>query len=153
MTRTHFSIKVDIAATQPLVWAAMADVARWPEWTESISGVKLLSPGPLQVGSRVRIQQPKLPAAYWRVTELKPGGRFTWISRAPGVRVTARHMVEAIPAGTHVTLSIEYSGWLGVLLARWIGELNDRYLAMEASGLKARCTELAARLASEYKPV
>jgi hypothetical protein len=29
------------------------------------------------------------------------------------------------------------------------GELNDRYLTMEASGMKARCTQLAARVAWE----
>jgi uncharacterized membrane protein len=150
MTRTHFSITTDIPTPLALVWSVLADVAHWPEWTESVSRVKMLSPGLLQVGSRVRIHQPKLPPAYWRVTELDPGASFTWISRAPGVRVTARHMVEAIPAGTHVTLSVHYGGWMAGLLARWTGELNDRYLAMEAGGLKARCAELAARLVSEH---
>jgi hypothetical protein len=42
-----------------------------------------------------------------------------------------------------VTLAIRYEGWLGGLLARWIGDLNERYLTMEANGLMARCTELA----------
>lgn len=127
----------------------MADVARWPEWTESVSRVKMLSPGRLQVGSRVRIHQPKLPPAYWRVTELNPGTSFTWVSHAPGVRVTACHNAGTIAFGTRVTLSIHYAGWLGSLVARWVGELNVRYLAMEASGLKSRFTELAAELPAE----
>ena len=145
MTRTEFCHSVEIPAPPPLVWSVMADVERWPEWTASVSHVKLPSPGPLQVGSRVWIYQPKLPPALWRVTELNPGAGFTWFSRAPGVRVTARHMAEKIAGGTRANLSIRYEGLLGTLLARWVGELNDRYLAIEASGLRERCTELATK--------
>ena len=144
MTRTDFTIAVEIPAPLSLVWSVMVEVERWPEWTASVSRVKRLSPGPLKVGSRVRIHQPKLPPAWWRVTEVEPGGGFTWVSRAPGVRVTAQHTVKEIAFGTLVTLSISYAGWLGLLLARWTGELNDGYLAMEANGLRAHCTELAA---------
>ena len=146
MTRTQFEITVEISAPPPLVWSVLADVERWPEWTASISRVKRLSPGPLQVGSRVRIHQPKLPPAFWRVTELNPGAGFTWVSRTPGVRVTARHTVAAAVNGSFATLSIHYEGMLAGLLARWTGNLNKDYLAVEASGLKARCTELAVKL-------
>ena len=145
MTRTDFSHTVDISAPLPLVWSVMADIERWPEWTASISRVKVLSLGPLQIGSRVRIHQPKLPPACWRVMELIPNVGFTWISCAPGVRVSARHAVEASSIGTRVTLSIRYEGLLGILLARWVGDLNARYLTLEANGLKARCAALAAK--------
>ena len=148
MTRTDFTITVEIPAPPPLVWSVIADVECWPEWTASVSRVRQLSPAPLQIGSRVRIHQPKLPPAFWRVIQLNPGASFTWVSRAPGVRVTARHAAEAVANGTRVTLSIHYEGVLGALLARWIGDLNARYLAMEATGLKARCTDLAAKPSS-----
>lgn len=149
MTRTEFGITVQIPAPPTLVWSVLVEVERWPKWTVSISRVKKLSLGPLQVGSRVRIHQPKLPPALWRVTELNPGANFTWVSRAPGVRVTARHTVEETDAGTRATLSIRYEGLVGKLLAQWVGELNDRYLKMEANGLKARCSELAPKLELE----
>ncbi len=123
----------------------MTDVERWPEWTASISRVVPLSPGTLQVGSRLRIHQPKLPPALWWVTELTPGASFTWVSVAPGVRVTARHTVDTSGDGSCVTLSIHYERLLGRLLARWTRDLNERYLAMEANGLKARCTNLIDR--------
>jgi uncharacterized protein YndB with AHSA1/START domain len=150
MIRTQFKITVDIAAPPPLVWSVLANVERWPGWAPSISRVKKLSAGPLQVGSRVRVHQPKLPPAFWRVTELNPGADFTWISRAPGVRVTARHEVAAAVNGSYVTLSIRYEGLLGGLLARCTGNLNEDYLAVEAGGLKAQCTELAAKLNMEH---
>jgi uncharacterized membrane protein len=151
MTQTEFSITVEIPAPPRLVWSVMADVERWPEWTASVSRVKRLSPGPLQVGSRMRIHQPKLPPAIWRVTELIPNAGFTGVSVAPGIRVTAHHTLESIAAGTRVTLSIRYDGFLRRLLACWTGKLNDRYLAMEANGLKARCTELSAKSRLSYE--
>ena len=145
MIQNNFSITTDIPAPVAIVWTVMADVERWPEWTPSVKRVEQLSPGRLQVGSRVRIHQPKLPPAFWRVTELIQGASFTWVSRAPGVRVTARHTAEAIAIGTRVTLSVHYNGLFGALLAWWVGELNDRYLEIEVNGLKARCSELAVR--------
>lgn len=151
MTRRHFHFALEIPAPTLLVWSVITNVARWPEWTESISRVKILSPGPLQIGSRVRIHQPRLPPAWWQVTDLNPDEGFTWVSCAPGVQVTARHMVEAITTGSRVALHVQYEGLLGRWLAWWMGELNDRYLVMEANGLKARCTELAARKAFETK--
>jgi len=150
MTAIYFSRTVDIPAPSTLVWSVMADVECWPAWMASISRVKILSRGPLSVGSRVRIHQPKLPSAFWRVTELNPGANFTWVSRVPGVRVTARHAVEAIAIGSRATLSIRYEGLLGGLLARWVGDLNERYLAREADGLKARCIEATKKPEAEY---
>jgi uncharacterized membrane protein len=145
MTQTRFSITVDIPAPPLVVWSVMSDVERWSEWTPSISRVKRLSSSPMQVGSRFRVHQPKLPPAFWRVTELKPGSEFTWVSVAPGARVTAWHAVEPGGGGSRARLSIIYEGWFGTLLARWVGRLNDRYLAMEANGLKARAVEFSAQ--------
>jgi len=145
MTPIEFHVEVNVPAPPRLVWSVMTDVERWPEWTASVSRVQRLSPGPLRPGSRVRIHQPKRPPAWWRVTGLEPDVGFTWVSIAPVVRVTARHSVEATEGGSRATLSIRYEGSLGRWLARWVGSLNDRYLAMEAEGLKSRCTGLAAQ--------
>jgi uncharacterized membrane protein len=143
MKQTNFSITAEIPAPRPIVWSVISDIERWPEWTPSISRVRKLSPGPLQVGCRARVHQPKLPPAYWRVTEFKPGAGFAWMSVAPGVRVTARHEVQQNATGCVVMLSIHYEGFLGALLARCVGNLNHGYLTMEANGLKSRCIELA----------
>jgi hypothetical protein len=142
MLRLSFSRAIEIPAPPALVWSIMADVSRWPEWTSSVLRVSLLSGDQLSVGSRMRILQPKLPSTVWRVTELNRGANFTWISRAPGVTVSARHMVEPIDLGVRATLSISYEGLLGGLLARWVGNLNERYLELEAEGLKKRCIKL-----------
>lgn len=116
----------------------MSDIERWHEWTDSIISVEKLSHGPLAVGMKVRVRQPKLPPALWTVSELEPGESFTWISTAPGILVTAKHSVVHAGKGSQASLSIHYGGLLGGGLARLTGSINDRYIAMEAAGLKRR---------------
>lgn len=134
-----FRIQVEIEAPAGRVWAVMRDVERWPEWTPTVTSVRLLDRGPLTVGSRAIIRQPKLPPAKWRVTELdEPNRSFTWVSRGPGVRVIARHWVEACGEGSRATLSLRFAGVLAGFFAFVTRGLNDRYLALEAKGLKQR---------------
>ena len=134
----HFGTAVEIQAPPDRVWSVMRDVERWPEWTPSISRVTRLEGGPFDVGSRMRIRQPKLLPAVWRVTDLEEGRGFTWVTRSAGVRVKARHYVEPTAQGTRATLSLDFSGPLAPLVARLTRGLTERYLALEARGLKER---------------
>ena len=136
----YFSVVVDIAALPDRVWAVMIDIDHWPEWTPTVTRIERLDPGPLTVGSRARIRQPKLPTAVWQVSEFVEGRSFTWVSRSPGVRVTAEHGVEPTAGGTRARLSVEFSGVLAPLVARLTRRLNERYLALEAKGLSERST-------------
>ena len=136
---TDFRITVEIHAPPDKVWAVMRDVERWPQWTPTVTSVRRLDTGPLAVGSRALIRQPKLPPAKWQVTDFDDAGRgFTWINRAPGVLVTARHWVEASGPDSRATLSLRFSGFLASLVGRLTANLNERYLALEAQGLKTR---------------
>ena len=134
----HFGTAVEIQAPPDRVWSVMRDVERWPEWTPSISSVTRLEGGPFDVGSRARVRQPKLLPTVWRVTELEEGRGFTWVTRSAGVRVKARHYVEPTAQGTRATLSLDFSGPLAPLVARLTRGLTERYLALEARGLKQR---------------
>ncbi|HEU5155001.1 MAG TPA: SRPBCC family protein, partial [Gemmatimonadales bacterium] len=88
---TVFSNAVEIAAPPERVWTVLADLERWPEWTQSVTSIELLQPGPLAVGTTVRVSQPKLKPAVWEVTEVKTGRSFTWVTRQPGFLVTGLH--------------------------------------------------------------
>ena len=130
---------VDIAAVREKVWTVLTDVERWPEWTPTVTRIRRLDKGSLAVGSRVLIWQPKLPPAKWRVVELDDVRRsFTWETTGPGMRLQARHWIEESGNSSRATLSIQFSGLLGPLFARLTRNLNDRYLALEAKGLRER---------------
>ena len=135
---SEFSAVAGIRASPASVWQVMRDVAQWPSWTTSISEVSVLDDEPLGVGSRVAIRQPGLPSATWEVTELEPEKGFTWVSRSPGVEVTARHQIEPTEAGSRVTLSVTYAGALGPLIGWLFRNKTDNYLLLEAHGLKRR---------------
>ena len=138
-SNTLSKITVDIQASPDHVWEIMRDMPRWSEWTASITSVRPIGAGPLAEGSRVHIRQPGLPAANWRITGWQEGRGFQSVSTAPGLRVTAEHWIEATENGSHVALSVQYSGLFGPLVARLTRGLNERYIAMEADGLKRRC--------------
>ena len=142
---TSFSTSIDIPAPPARVWEVMRDVERWHEWTASITSIRKIDAGPLKVGSRAIVRQPKLPPARWRVTQLDPQKGFTWVSTGPGLLVTGRHIIEQTLSGSRVTLAVEYCGALGPLLAWFTGSLNDRYIALEAAGLKRRSEDSGAR--------
>jgi uncharacterized membrane protein len=134
----RFEDSAVIAAPASTVWEVYSDVEHWPELTESVTSVELLDPGPLRVGSRARIRQPRLPVAEWTVTEIDPGRSFTWVARGPGVRTTGTHVVEPHDDGARATAILVQGGPLGPVVGLLTKGLTKRYLAMEIAGLKAR---------------
>ena len=136
-----FQTSIDVAAPPDIVWDVMSDGERWHEWTASVRSVKRLDKGPLRIGSRAIIRQPKFPPALWTVTALVPGRSFTWISGFPGMWVYATHSVEPIAGGTRATLSLRFTSALGPWFGRMTRDINNRYLEMEAAGLKRRSEE------------
>jgi carbon monoxide dehydrogenase subunit G len=132
-------LSTNIAATPQHVWQIMTDVERWTEWTSSVTSIKRMDSGPLAVGSRVRISQPRLFPMKWVVTQLEPEWKFTWVARSPGLSIAARHLLQQRGRNSRVSLSVEYDGLLGGTVARTWGQLTRRYLELEAAGLKQRC--------------
>jgi hypothetical protein len=133
-----FNTATDVDAPAERVWQVMSDVDRWHEWTPSIISIKRVGSGPFAVGSQALVRQPKLPPALWTVTAIEPGRSFTWASTGPGLRVVGHHQVEPSGARSRALLSLEFQGIFGGLLGWILKGINDRYLAFEVSGLKAR---------------
>lgn len=135
----RFDDQVTIDAPPDVVWGVYADVEHWPDWTASVTSVRFASGTELAPGARVRIRQPRLPAATWEVSDLDPGRSWTWVAKAPGITSVATHTLEAGADGTtHVRQSIEQRGPLGAVFGRLYARLTRSYLALEAAGLKAR---------------
>lgn len=136
----RYEVSGEVAAAPETVWSVLMDVERWPEWTESVRAVRLLTPGPLAVGSEVRLTQPRLRPATWRVTRLEPLQSFAWTSTSGGVRSVADHRLTPLADNrVRVDLSIEQSGALAPLIGLLFGGLIRRYLRMESDGLARRC--------------
>ena len=131
------------APTQP-VWEILFDVAHWPDWLPTINTVERLDDGPLKLGSRARISQPKLPKAEWEVTELVDGRLFTWEAKGPGMKTIGRHEVVPDGTGSRVTLSIEQTGPMGWVAATVWRSLTQRYIELEAKSLDERVTRTPA---------
>jgi hypothetical protein len=135
--------KVRIEAPVERVWAVLVDIERWHEWTASVTRIERLEDRPLGLGSRVRMEQPKLRPAVWTVTEWRPDSGFVWEARAPGVRTIGGHHLAAIDGGCEVTLDLRFDGGLGGVAGMLYGGLTERYVGFEAAGLKARAEDSA----------
>lgn len=107
-----------VAAPAADVWAAIADVERWPTWASQFERLERLDAGPLALGTRVRVKPKGLPGTVWHVTDYQEGHHFTWgSSLVPGVRVTGGHVVSPDGNGTAAEFWLEASGPLGTVLA------------------------------------
>ncbi len=137
---SDFRHVVEIHASPARIWPVLLEVEQWPEWTTSVTKVQRMDIGPLTLGSRTRIWQPGLMPAVWCVTSLDEKRRiFAWTTRTFGIKIVARHQVDAIGNLSRVTLSLNYSGILGAILARLYRDINRDYLSREANGLRTHC--------------
>jgi uncharacterized membrane protein len=134
----EFVERINTAAPRERIWAVMADLEQWPEWTESVSRISTLEWATTGVGSRFLVEQPRLKPAEFTTTEWSPGSGFTWESKAPGIRSIASHRIEPAGDGCEVVLVLRFEGWLSWPVALVAGGLVRRYMRMEAAGLKAR---------------
>jgi uncharacterized membrane protein len=149
----HFETIVQVDAPASLVWQAVADVERWPEWTPTINEVTWLTgagaddaiAGPLRPGGRARIRQPRLPELIWEVTAVNPGSSFTWRAKTAGVAAVGTHQVRPLTEDrAELTLGLSQLGPLAPILGLLARRRTRSYLQQEAAGLK-RCAEVAAR--------
>ena len=137
---SNFRHVVEIRVSPAHVWNVLLDVEHWPEWTTSVSKVQRMDIGHLTLGSRTRIWQPKLMPSVWQVTSLDERRHiFAWTTHTFGIKIVARHQVDAIGARSRVTLSLSYTGVVGAVLARAYRDLNWEYLTREANGIRGHC--------------
>jgi hypothetical protein len=133
----------DIDAPASVVWDVFSDVERWPEWTESVTTLVALDGPGIAVGKRFEIKQPRMPKLVWVVTEVEPGKSWTWVQRSPGGVTLASHEVTTIAEGqTRVRQWIDQRGVVGVLVGVAMRSMTQRYLNLEAAGLKTRSEHL-----------
>lgn len=132
-----FAAQATTPASPSEVWPALIDVTDWPNWTPSYRDIHRLDDGPLVVGSRARVRQPRLSPAVYEVTEIDEGREFVWQMASPGVRIVARHRLDVADGGTRIELVAQLSGWLAGAVSAMLGRRIQRYVDLEANGIKA----------------
>jgi hypothetical protein len=134
-----YETSISIAAEPAAVWGVLSDVAAWPAWLPTVDAVQPLDDAAVRPGARFAVRQPKLRPATWTVTQLDPAGRFEWVARSPGLRMTGDHVVTPeSPGGARVVLRFGFSGLLGGLVGKVYGPLVRDYIAQEARALKRK---------------
>ncbi len=134
----RYTATVSIDAAPQRVWDVLSAVESWPAWTPTVTAARRLDEGPLRVGSRTELRQPRQPSRVWTVTELAPGEFFGWTSGTPGLRLTAGHRLRPDGDGTVVTLDFAVRGALALLVRPVAGVIRD-FVDTEARSLKAHC--------------
>ncbi len=133
----RFEQSVEIDAQPQRVWDVLSDLEAWPRRIETVDEVELLTPPPVAVGARVRLKQPKLPEGTWEVTSWDAPSSFEFRQQSGGVTSTAGHRVEALDDGrSRLTLTVEMRGLLVPIFGRIYRDLTNRYMAIEADGIK-----------------
>jgi len=121
----RFTSTTTIEAPVDVVWRLTTDIEGWPAITPTMTRVVRLDDGPLRVGSRARIKQPRQPEAVWTVTHLDEGRTFRWQTTRMGLTMVASHDLAEDGDGCRNTLTLDLvglgAGLVGRLVGRWIG--------------------------------
>jgi uncharacterized membrane protein len=133
----RFEQSIDIDAPPQRVWDVLTDLEAWPQRIETVDVVELLTPPPIGEGSRVRLKQPKLPEGTWDVTVWQAPSFFEWRQQASGATSVAGHRIEALEGGrSRLSLTLEMQGLLIPIFGRLFRGLTNRYMTLEAEGMK-----------------
>ena len=133
----RFEQSIEIDARQQRVWSVLSDLEGWPQRIETVDAVELLTPGPVAIGTRVRLKQPKLPEGVWEVTVWDAPSFFEFRQQSGGLTDVAGHRVEALEDGrSRLTLTLDMRGLLVPVVALFWKGLTNRYMTIEAQGIK-----------------
>jgi len=122
---------------QQRVWDVLSNLEAWPQRIETVDIVELLTPAPVGEGSRVRLKQPKLPEGRWEITVWDAPSYFEFRQQSGGVTNVAGHRVEALEEGrSRLTLTLDMRGLLVPVVAPFYKGLTNRYMTIEAQGVK-----------------
>ena len=139
----RFEKSIEIDAPQQRVWDVLSDLEAWPLHVETVDTVEFLTPAPITTGSRVRLKQPKLPEGNWDVTVWDAPSYFEWTQKTSGITSVAGHRVEALDEGrARLTLTLDMRGLLIPIMGLLYKDLTNRYINLEAEGMK-RAAEMA----------
>jgi uncharacterized membrane protein len=132
----HSAHTLLIDAPPEIVWRLTLDIESWSAISPTMTAVERLDEGPLHIGSRARVTQPRMRPAVWTVTDLVPGVRFVWETHTMGARLVGGHHVQADGDRCRNTLTLDIDGWSAPALTLVAGAAMRRAIATENAGFR-----------------
>ncbi len=130
--------EIEIDAPVERVWELTLDLESWPDMTPTMTSVERLDDGPVRVGSRARVVQPRQRPTVWTVTHLDPNERFVWTTKLATLTMTASHELVALGDGRcRNTLRVDLSGVGSGIARRLLGSTMRRAITTENEGFRA----------------
>ncbi|WP_188932419.1 SRPBCC family protein [Puia dinghuensis] len=115
---------------------------RWNLWTQSVTGISTLNNASVEVGTKLRVLQPKLSPAIWIITKIDQDKILIWEKRSLGLKMISEHLIHSDANETKVTIRMNYEGPLAGLIYQLTRSLTNRYMTMEINGLKKESEKL-----------
>ena len=135
-----------ISSAMPAAFFAQwADMATWPEWNLDTEWVRL--DGPFVEGATGELKPKGGPKVRFVVARLVEGREFTDVSSLLGAKLTFRHLVDAAPGRTTVSVEATLTGPLAPLWRLILGKGVRESMQPDLDRLAARAeqTERAER--------
>ena len=126
------------------LWELFNDIDRLPDLSPTITDVEKLDEGPVEVGTRVRVQQVGQEPNIWTAVDVEPLERMSW--SAPfhgGTMLVVRELTGLGGDRCLLTLQIEVAGVRAQFAAAARRMAMSRGMQAEADAFAAAATEEA----------
>jgi uncharacterized membrane protein len=108
MGSINFVNTVDIGADRARVFDYLADIEHTPTWNSAISSAEKLTPGPIVVGSRFRLERtiPEPATEVLEITALRPGEHIQVAGKLGPFEARLSYDLEEAPGGTRLVNAV-----------------------------------------------
>jgi hypothetical protein len=110
--------EVVVLTTPEVLWSAIADVRRWPDWDAELENTRVT--GTIVPGSRFTLKPRGGPVVKMSVEAMEASRRFVDVAHLPLAKMRVSHEFERQPAGTRIRITIEVRGVLAFLWDRLV---------------------------------
>jgi uncharacterized protein YndB with AHSA1/START domain len=109
MASIRFENTIDIGVDRARVFAYLADIEHTPSWNWAIASSQKLTPGPVEVGTRFRLERtaPQRAVEELEVTALQPGDRLEVAGRLGPFEARLSYELSDVPSGTRLVNRVE----------------------------------------------
>ena len=123
-----YTYKIQIDRSPETVWAYMMDFSKAPRWRNLVREIEVLTPGPLRVGSDLKITfdvQGRVRKAVSEVWAFEPARRFCVKNTEQNVTGMFEYTLVPDATGVNVTFTcdIQPRGWMWLLMP-WLLKSN-----------------------------